>query len=426
MKRSGRGCWRRWTVWAICVGLCTLLLWLHEWPQRPKRIAPATATARNPATAAAVAALQQLHLSPQNCTFLFRRGHAGESCSTSRTCGPTQFCHPEQGICAELCKGGRPPDAPPWQYPHAEDVWLVSYPKSGSTWLRHLIWNLHVYNALHSAENPSIPGGAGIAPLRPATFREVDKAIPFLEEGNFLKVFKKQPPLPYTTRLRIFKSHQPYNCDEPPCKGWVVDKQARTQCTCPNCPARFKKVIYLVRDGRAALASYFHFQDQLHLRGTATFAKFLSGKDRRYPGISWSDHIRSWMAAPGPDLDILWVQYEDMKDAPALVLRRVARFLGIQDDADAIVWAVNASSAETMSRTELQSGPGLFERYKKRDPQFRMVHTGGDWRQHFSPSSKKLRGRALQGGAVEGTPEETTQAFMQEHGYMSKCLGYGM
>ena len=55
--------------------------------------------------------------------------------------------------------------------PHDEDVWITSYPKTGSTWVRHLITNLY----------RAVDGDKGQGP---AKFGEVDSLIPFLEDST--------------------------------------------------------------------------------------------------------------------------------------------------------------------------------------------------------------------------------------------------
>jgi hypothetical protein len=373
-------------------------------------------------------AVTDLRLTPARCGFMHapKPPQSDKKCSTSATCSLGRFCHPERKVCGDFCQPLPPRHrAPPQKLvPRPKDVWLVSYPKSGSTWLRHLIWNLHRFNTQRKAAAAEDTASFAKAD-RPSTFAEVDKGIPFLEDratGPIRKIFQDKEG------LRIFKSHQAYSCDVSPCRGWVASRQARWQCDCPNCASRFRRVIYVVRDGRPVMASYWKFQGELHLKGyRKNFGDFLSLKQRRYPGVSWSDHVRSWMSAPtGQNLDILWVRYEDMRSDTAAVLRRVGRWLQMAHDEAAVAWAVQASSAESMSVTENESGPGLFaKKYKKRDSHFRMVHlTSKDgkspahkipWRSHFVQ---------LTTTPANENPGKNKAVFDAEHRYMLECLGY--
>ena len=89
-----------------------------------------------------------------------------------------------------------------------DDTFLVSYPKSGNTWVRFLLANLLYPN--------EAVGFANINRLLPA---------PGVSPRRFLK------SLP---RPRILKSHEPFD-------------------------VRFRKVIYLVRDPRDVAVSEYHF-----------------------------------------------------------------------------------------------------------------------------------------------------------------------
>lgn len=79
-------------------------------------------------------------------------------------------------------------------------------------------------------------------------FQNVEEKILDLELGSNRKEFQNHKG------WRMFKSHIPFapeatspHCDE------VIGKVEPTVCACPNCPEFFKKVLYLVRDGRDAL-----------------------------------------------------------------------------------------------------------------------------------------------------------------------------
>jgi len=208
------------------------------------------------------------------------------------------------------------------------------------------------------------------------TWQDVDDYIPYLEVNA----------TPYVSR-DLFKSHQPYQCDVPPCRH-ILSGQAPTQCRCPNCAFQFERVIYLIRDARPTLLSYWNFTQNLGLCNTS-FQTFLG--ERRYPGVSWSDHIRSWMSAP---VDILFVKYEDMvADAPR-ELRRVLRFLRWHINETLVRRAVAYSARENMSRVEVRHGNG-YDRYGD----FRFIGPGG-------------------------ARHDYDEAFYREHGYMLERWGY--
>lgn len=66
------------------------------------------------------------------------------------------------------------------------------------------------------------------------------------------------------------------------------------QCDCPNCPEHFRRIVYLIRDGRDVLCSYFHFQRHLgEIPKQYTFQEFLV--EERYPGRDWDEHVRGYL-----------------------------------------------------------------------------------------------------------------------------------
>lgn len=282
--------------------------------------------------------------------------------------------------------------------PRPDDVWIVSYPKSGSTYVRHLICNLERFCSLMQLESKR--------PEQPVSFAECDAFIPFLEDRitkpkKLFRTKKRTELFP-----RMFKSHQPYHCDDlSKCSGHVAGRQAKWQCKCPTCSRLYRRAIIIFRDGRPTMYSYFKFQNELKLRGRASnFEKFVKSK-RVYPGVGWSDWMRSWISAPPAGVDILWLRYEDLTAHPEVELQRIATFIGAGDvSAEAVKYAVEASSRESMAKTEALFGPGLFKkRYKKRDSLFKMVHDeSSKWRKSFDV--------------------QLSNYWNQEHGYLEQCL----
>lgn len=338
----------------------------------------------------------------------------GGNCTSSNECLPSEFCHAGTGVCTPFCEEGaferdeeafacdhclqsscphvteskcfrvkgirkeEPNISNPCEMinalkhcphcnssceklrgitrgvedkPRNEDVWIVSYPKAGNTWVRHLVSNLY-----RAAYDESAKGYV--------TFEEVDRYIPFLEDdrawaarGMFRDM--KEP--------RLFKTHMPWNCDTYPCNN-VVHDTAAIQCHCPACAHHFKRVIYVFRNGEDTVASYYRFLPSIR----AAFRKFTFGefinKRRMYPGLSWSDHIRSWKyAAEQGKVEVLWLRYEDLVSNPRREVLRIAAFLQVDASEDSIDFAINGSSMEHLRKMEAQQEglPFYKMRYKK-------------------------------------------------------------
>ena len=120
-------------------------------------------------------------------------------------------------------------------------MFLVSYPRSGNTWVRFLLANL-----LKEGSEVEID------------FHNVHRYVPEINRNNDI-IKSLVPP-------RVIKSHALYQ-------------------------QSFPKVIYLVRDGRDVYVSYYYYRLK-QLDEGSTFSDFLRREDH-FPS-SWKDHIELW------------------------------------------------------------------------------------------------------------------------------------
>lgn len=187
-----------------------------------------------------------------------------------------------------------------------DDTFLVSYPKSGNTWVRFLLANLLYPN--------ETVGFANINRLLPA---------PGVSSRRFLN------SLP---RPRILKSHEPFD-------------------------VRFRKVIYLVRDPRDVAVSEYHFDlKKRYIEPDVTLeqfvGRFIAGTTSDYG--SWWEHAASWIATRQGNPRFLLVRYEDLLGNSIPELAKVAKFLGIQADQQRLQTAIDRSAADRMRKLEQQ------------------------------------------------------------------------
>ena len=220
-----------------------------------------------------------------------------------------------------------------------DDVFIVSFPKSGNTWTRFLIANL-----LH--------------PEEPVTFSNIDRLVPE-SEGLTRNELKRVP------RPRIMKSHQYFD-------------------------PRFRKVIYIVRDPRDVVVSQFHFYrkrrritDDYPIEQFVT--RFVSGDTSDYG--SWGDNVASWLATRQNSPNFLLMRYEDMVANTTDSLMQVASFLGVNTTPELLAQAIERSSVDEMRKLEGKNATASVTRNTRQDIPFVRAAVSGGWKSSLPESS---------------------------------------
>jgi len=215
-----------------------------------------------------------------------------------------------------------------------EDVFIVSYPRSGNTWIRFLLANLK----------------ADVD--RPIDFVEMERLVPDIHVFGQWEMIHKMPP------GRFIKSHM------------LFDK-------------RYKRVIYVVRDGRDVMVSYYHLHCPRNY--PLSFLEFLRLHARIWPG-HWHQHVQSWLDHAG-ELSFLLVRYEDLLAGPVEQFRRIAEFVDMPTDRQLLTRAVENSTFEYLHKMELEKGHPQCS-----DPRLKFFRKGGcgGWKQYFGPEHKRL------------------------------------
>lgn len=166
----------------------------------------------------------------------------------------------------------------------AEDVFVASYPRSGTTWTLAIV---HL-----------IVSGA-----RALRFDHLSDVAPWWERSL---AYRRDAPrtLAALPGGRVFKTHLP--------RGWLP---AGARC------------LYVWRNPGDVAVSYFHlYRRYLGFDGSfeAFFDRFLKG-ELQYR--SWFRHLAGWERARS-NPRVLWVSYDEMRGAPAEWVQRIADFLG--------------------------------------------------------------------------------------------------
>jgi hypothetical protein len=220
-----------------------------------------------------------------------------------------------------------------------DDVFLVSFPKSGNTWTRFLLANL-------------------IHPGEPATFANIHLLIPE-PSGTSNRDFDRMPD------PRIIKSHE---CFDP----------------------RYPRVIYIVRDPRDVVLSQYHYHRKLKRIADdsplETFVtRFLAGET--CPHGSWGQNVATWLATSEGSPRFLVLRYEDMIADTARELSKITAFLGMSVRPGQIDRAVELSSAQRMRQMEAtQTEQCDLTKGSRKDLSFVRAAGAGGWRAELPPS----------------------------------------
>ncbi len=254
-----------------------------------------------------------------------------------------------------------------------DDLFLVSYPKSGNTWTRFLVANL-------------------VYPERNPDFSNINDLLPDVE-GMFKRDLER------AARPRILKSHQYFD-------------------------PRYPKVLYVVRDPRdVALSEYYFDIKRRAIAEDFPVADFVSRFVRgqlNHPYGTWGENVSSWFYARRGDPRFLLVKYEALLTQEMEEMERIARFMNISPDPERLAFAIEQSSADRMRALEKKQGH-LWSSTKetRQDKPFVRSAKSGGWKQELPESSvaeiEGAWGPVMHDIGYELAASSLVQAGMEEH-----------
>lgn len=255
-------------------------------------------------------------------------------------------------------------------------VWLASYPKSGNTWVRFLL-----YSAIHGP---------------PAQSLDIAKKIPDIHRPL---PFDKPAPGPM-----LCKTHYACSPKHPQIGGT-------------------DRAVLIIRDPRDVLLSALNYRrlsgltpqqmpDELYAK------RFIAaGGDPDFKAMgfgTWAGHIESWQAQT--DFPVLTVKYEALKADPARLLREITEFLGLDISDEAIGKAVKASSFDSMRALEIRE-----KHQRAKNVKARSLFVGADTARQ---SGTYFMNKGKTGQSLASISPQIEQAFNQafadamgRHGY---------
>ncbi|KAL9960567.1 hypothetical protein ACROYT_G034042 [Oculina patagonica] len=234
-----------------------------------------------------------------------------------------------------------------------DDVFIGSYPRSGTTWMRELLWQIYNDGAISDVHLGSRVLWLEIHPLLHR--REPDNA----ESSPVSKPVIDLLPSP-----RLLWSHLPYQ---------LIPKGKDDATTC--------KYIYIARNPKDVAVSLYYFLFSIDAESYSgltwdIFLKFfLQGK---LVYNLWSDHVLEWWKHRD-DPNILFLKYEDLKKDLLSNVRTIAEFLEKPLSEDVIQRIAHQCSFHEMAKT-----PVTFQVFPDVDASYLRKGEVGDWKNHFT------------------------------------------
>ena len=211
-----------------------------------------------------------------------------------------------------------------------ETTWLISYPRSGSTWLRFLI--AHVLYPLK----------------KDVSWHDLERIVPDAEQS------------PDNLEGKVAKCHIDYD-------------------------VRYHRAIYLYRDGRDVALSYFYY-----LQGDWTLPKFRINCswpdffDLFLKGIvadgSWKGHVNLWTNVPH-GVETLFISYERMLVDGVNALKEVCDFANIPSTPEICERAVERTHFTKIKKKAERDGQHPYTRGLR--------GTSGGWKSVFTSEQTK-------------------------------------
>ncbi|KAF8039199.1 hypothetical protein BT93_B1678 [Corymbia citriodora subsp. variegata] len=182
------------------------------------------------------------------------------------------------------------------------DILLVTTPKSGTTWLKAILFTLL---------NRTKYSGSGSQLQHPLLSQNPHDLVPFLELNLYIE--QDVPDLASLPPPRLFATHLAYQS--------LPQSVRDSKC----------KLVYLCRNPKDTCVSLWHFTNKLRPkdRGENSLQEAL---DRFCRGVSlfgpYWDHVLGYhkVSSETPE-KALFLKYEDMKEDPRASLKRLAGFL---------------------------------------------------------------------------------------------------
>ncbi|XP_062426932.1 amine sulfotransferase-like [Rhea pennata] len=221
------------------------------------------------------------------------------------------------------------------------DIFIATYPKSGTVWTQNILSLIFHEGHRNGTENIDIM-----------------ERIPWLEYNVQKKDYSAFPS------PRLFATHLPY---------YLTPRDLRN---------KRARVIYVTRNPKDVLVSYFHFSKIVAtLEEVSDFnlfvERFLAGK---VLASSWLDHVIGWHSH-AEDFNILFLSYEEMKKDLRGAVLKICNFVGKTLSENEVESVVRQATFENMRKDPRANYENITDENKgQKKGHFLRKGTVGDWK----------------------------------------------
>ena len=216
-----------------------------------------------------------------------------------------------------------------------DDIFIVSFPRSGNTWISFVLANIIIEKLELNIE---------------VNFFNIHGFIPDIHQGQDIPL-----DLGFFPFKRMIKSHSSFH---------------------PG----YKNVIYLIRDPRSVMLSYYKYLD-----GLGKFNNSLSTfiMDTNLGIGAWTDHVKGWLNGIVPGTRFRIFKYEDIKSRPDISISELAKLIGIGLSGNELQRVIDKSNFKNMEILEMKTGSLSVKKY---DNNFKFVRSGSisEWNLELS------------------------------------------
>ncbi|KAJ9536270.1 hypothetical protein OSB04_un000542 [Centaurea solstitialis] len=244
----------------------------------------------------------------------------------------------------------------------SSDIFLASFMKSGTTWLKALMFSIINRHRYTISDHYLLQHGPQ------STFPHIDSEFdrPTIDFSHF------PPP-------RLFATHFSQTLLPP----------SMTSC----------KLVYVCRDPKDVLISKWHFMNQIRLKDRPplsldeAFELFCQGVSDFGP--FWEHVLSYWRASLDSPDKVLFLKYEEVKKQPEVELRKLAAFMGqsftTEENENGVVEEiVKLCSFENLSNLEVnKNGVNDFKVVEVENRLFFRKGEIGDWKNYLSEEMKE-------------------------------------